>query len=233
MRDADLTGTSALVTGGASGLGEGTVRVLAPLGVRCTIFDRNQKGAEVLAEEVGANFVAGDVTDPADCRRAVERAAEGAQLRIVVNCAGTALGRRLIGRDNSPHDLEAFKSVQELNVVGTFNVMTRAASVMALTEPLGDGERGVIVNTASVAAFDGQVGQLAYSASKGAVVAMTLPRRATSPRSVSASSRSRPGCSRPPCWMHSAMSNARHWDAQCCSPGGWVSRPSSARWWHR
>jgi NAD(P)-dependent dehydrogenase (short-subunit alcohol dehydrogenase family) len=143
--------------------------------VRCTILDLDDDGAATLAREIGADWIGGDVTDPEDCQRAVDQAAEGGQLRITVNCAGTGWAERMIDRDNSPHDLRAFKRIQELNVVGTFNVMTRAASAMAVTEPLADGERGVIVNTASVAAFDGQVGQLAYSASKGAVVAMTLP----------------------------------------------------------
>ncbi len=171
----DIAGTCALVTGGASGLGAGTARRLTSLGVRCTIFDLDKDRAEALAREIGADYIVGDVTDPEDCRRAVDRAAEGGPLRITVSCAGTGWAERVIDRDNSPHDLGAFERVQELNVIGTFNVMTRAASMMALTEPLADGERGVIVNTASVAAFDGQVGQLAYSASKGAVVAMTLP----------------------------------------------------------
>lgn len=173
----ELNGSSALVTGGASGLGAGTVRTLSGLGVRCTIFDRNEAGAKQLAEDIGASadYVAGDVTNPDDCQRAVEQAAGNGALRIAVNCAGTGWVGRVINRDNSPHDLNAFKFIQELNVVGTFNVMTRAASVMAVLEPLPDGERGVIVNTASVAAFDGQIGQLAYSASKGAVVGMTLP----------------------------------------------------------
>ncbi len=177
MRAMDLNGTSAVVTGGASGLGAGTVRTLTALGVRCTIFDRNEEGAKQLADELGAGAdpVAGDVTDPEDCARAVEQAARGGKLRIAVNCAGTGWVGRVINRDGSPHDLGAFKFIQELNVIGTFNVMTRAASAMAEQEPVGDGERGVIVNTASVAAFDGQIGQLAYSASKGAVVGMTLP----------------------------------------------------------
>jgi NAD(P)-dependent dehydrogenase (short-subunit alcohol dehydrogenase family) len=175
MRRMDLNGVSAVITGGASGLGEGTARKLTSLGVRCTIFDRNEDGAKQVAGYVGANYVAGDVTDPDDCQRAVDQAAEGGNLRIAVNCAGTGWVGRVINRDNSPHDPGAFKFILDLNVVGTFNVMTRAASAMAVTEPLADGERGVIVNTASVAAFDGQVGQLAYSASKGAVVGMTLP----------------------------------------------------------
>ena len=173
----DLTGASAIITGGASGLGAGTARTLAALGVHCTLFDRNEDGAKQLATEIGANagYVGGDVMDPDDCQRAVDQAASSGTLRIAVNCAGTGWVGRVINRDNSPHDLGAFKFIQELNVVGTFNVMTRAASAMAVTEPLDAGERGVVVNTASVAAFDGQIGQLAYSASKGAVVGMTLP----------------------------------------------------------
>src|SRR5579864_4262519 len=171
----ELNGTAALITGGASGLGEGTARKLTSLGVRCTIFDRNEDGAKKVAADLGANAVGGDVTNPDDCQRAVDQAAEGGNLRLAVNCAGTGWVGRVINRDNSPHDLSAFKFIMDLNVVGTFNVMTRAASAMAVTEPGVDGERGVIVNTASVAAFDGQVGQLAYSASKGAVVGMTLP----------------------------------------------------------
>jgi len=175
MRRMELNGTSAVITGGASGLGAGTVRTLTSLGVRCTIFDRNEEGAKALAAEIGANYVAGDVTNPEDCQRAVDQAADGGNLRVAVNCAGTGWVGRVINKDNSPHDLQAFRFIQELNVIGTFNVMTRAASAMAQQEPLADGERGVIVNTASVAAFDGQIGQLAYSASKGAVVGMTLP----------------------------------------------------------
>jgi NAD(P)-dependent dehydrogenase (short-subunit alcohol dehydrogenase family) len=175
MRAMDLNDTAALITGGASGLGEGTARKLSSLGVRCTIFDRNEEGAKKVAADLGANYVAGDVTNPEDCQRAVDQAAEGGKLRLAVNCAGSGWVGRVINRDNSPHDLGAFKFIQELNVIGTFNVMTRAASKMADNEPGTDGERGVIVNTASVAAFDGQIGQLAYSASKGAVVGMTLP----------------------------------------------------------
>jgi NAD(P)-dependent dehydrogenase (short-subunit alcohol dehydrogenase family) len=172
----EINGSSAIITGGASGLGEGTVRTLSERGVRCTIFDRNEgRAKEVAAGVPGANYVAGDVTNPDDCRRAVGQAAEGGALRIAVNCAGTGWIGRVINRDGTPHDLGAFRSIQELNVIGTFNVMTIAASAIAKTEPLEDGERGVIVNTASVAAFDGQIGQLAYSASKGAVVGMTLP----------------------------------------------------------
>lgn len=172
----DLEGISALVTGAASGLGAATARALAGEGARVTVFDRNEEGARQVAEEVGGVYVAGDVTDTADCQGAVDRAVEQGALRVTVNCAGSGWVGRVINRDGSPHDPGAFEFVQRLNVIGTFNVMTRAASAMSRNDPEGqDGERGVIVNTASVAAFDGQIGQLAYSASKGAVVGMTLP----------------------------------------------------------
>ncbi len=167
--------TSALVTGGASGLGAATARALAAEGVRVTVFDRNEEGAKAVAADIGGNYVAGDVTEPDDCQRAVDQAADGAALKVTVNCAGTGWVGRVINRDGTPHDLGAFEFIQRLNVIGTFNVMTKAASAIAKTEPNEDGERGVIVNTASVAAFDGQIGQLAYSASKGAIVGMTLP----------------------------------------------------------
>jgi len=173
----EINGSSAIVTGGASGLGEATARKLATEGVRVTVFDRNGERAKDVVAEIGgtANYVAGDVTDPDDCQKAVDQAADGGNLRIAVNCAGTGWVGRVINRDGSPHDLAPFKFIQDLNVIGTFNVMTKAASAMATVEPQANGERGVIVNTASVAAFDGQIGQLAYSASKGAVVGMTLP----------------------------------------------------------
>ncbi len=175
MRAMNLSGSSAIVTGGASGLGAGTVRALSALGVRCFVFDRNEAGAKEVAAEVGGVGVGGDVTDPTDCQRAVDEASQGGNLRMAVNCAGTGWVGRVVNRDGTPHDLNAFQTILQINTIGTFNVMTRAAAAIATVDPLEDGERGVIVNTASVAAFDGQIGQLAYSASKGAVVGMTLP----------------------------------------------------------
>ena len=166
---------SAIVTGGASGLGAATARALAARGTRVVVFDRNEDGAKQVAGEVGGDYVGGDVTDPEDCQRAVDLAASSGALRVAVNCAGTGWAERVINRDGMPHDPKSFEFLMRLNVIGTFNVMTRAAAAMAKTEPTEDGERGVIINTASVAAFDGQIGQLAYSASKGAVVGMTLP----------------------------------------------------------
>jgi NAD(P)-dependent dehydrogenase (short-subunit alcohol dehydrogenase family) len=173
----ELHGTSALVTGGASGLGEATVRALTERGVRCTIFDRDADKGEKLAAELGegTTFASGDVSDPEDSGRAVETAAAAGPLRVAVNCAGIGWVSRVIDRNNKPHDLDLFKTVVNVNLIGSFNVMRLAAAAIAETEPLEHGERGAIVNTASVAAFEGQVGQIAYSASKGGIVGMTLP----------------------------------------------------------
>lgn len=178
-----ISGAAALVTGGASGLGAATVRRLAAAGADVTILDLDRQAdkaeelAKELAKELGgsARFVAADVTDADQVERAVAMAAESSPLRIAVNCAGLGIAMRTISKDNSPHDLGAFQFVINVNLIGTFNVLRMAASAIAKTDPLDMGERGVIVNTASVAAFDGQIGQLAYSASKGAIVGMTLP----------------------------------------------------------
>jgi NAD(P)-dependent dehydrogenase (short-subunit alcohol dehydrogenase family) len=171
-----ISGSSALITGGASGLGEACVRRLAASGAAVTILDRNGERAEALAKELGgaAKAVVADVTDPDQVGHAVALANEDAPLRIVANCAGLGWAGRVINRDGSPHDLDAFRFIININLIGSFNVMRLAASAMAGTEPV-DGERGVIVNTASAAAFDGQIGQAAYSASKGGIVGLTLP----------------------------------------------------------
>jgi NAD(P)-dependent dehydrogenase (short-subunit alcohol dehydrogenase family) len=172
-----IAGTGALVTGGASGLGAATVRRLADAGARVVIADLNAQTGEALAAELGekARFVATDVTSDDSMRAAVAAAASlGNGLRIVVNCAGIAIAEKVLGKDTT-HDLNRFAKVLQVNVVGIFNSIRLAADVMQQNEPDAEGERGVIVNTASVAAFDGQIGQAAYSASKGAVVSMTLP----------------------------------------------------------
>ena len=166
-----------MVSGGASGLGEATVRRLHAGGAAVTILDFNADRGEALAKELGgsAKFVKADVTQSAEVAEAVSLAAESAPLRIAINCAGTGDALRTIGRDGSPHPLDRFMRVININLVGTFNCLTLAAAAMSKADPTDDGERGVIVNTASVAAFDGQIGQLAYSASKGGVVGLTLP----------------------------------------------------------
>ncbi len=172
-----IRGTGALITGGASGLGEATVRQLAGSGADVTVVDRNADAGEALVRELGggAKFVEADVCDPEQVATAVRLAGETAPLRIACNVAGIADVARTVGRDGSPLDLERFMRVVHVNLVGTFNVLRLAAAAMAATEPLAHGERGVVVNTASVAAFDGQVGQVAYAASKGGVVGLTLP----------------------------------------------------------
>jgi len=173
----EINNTSALVTGGASGLGEATVRALTAKGAVCTIFDRDEARAKALADELasGTNYVAGDVGDEEVVGIAAEQAAGAGTFRITVNCAGIGWAQRTIGRQGEPHDFNAFKTVVNVNLIGSFNVMRLAAGAMSKTEPLEDGERGVIVNTASVAAFEGQIGQISYSASKGGIVGMTVP----------------------------------------------------------
>ena len=172
-----IEGEAALVTGGASGLGEATVRRLTKAGAAVTIVDRDEARAQALAAELGGQVraIAADVADPEQVKAAVDLASSGPPLRVAINCAGIGWAQRTIGRDGSPHDFGAFELVLRVNLLGTFNVLRLAASAIAAAEPLDDGERGVIVNTASIAAFDGQIGQIAYSASKGGVVGMTLP----------------------------------------------------------
>jgi NAD(P)-dependent dehydrogenase (short-subunit alcohol dehydrogenase family) len=172
-----IDGSVALVTGGASGLGEATVRRLVAAGARAVIVDRDAKRGEALAKELGdrAAFAPTDVTAEADVRAAVEKAASLGALRIAVSCAGVGWAARTVDKSGAPHDYELFKTVIGINLIGTFNVLRLCAAQMAKNEPLDDGERGVIVNTASVAAFDGQIGQIAYAASKSGVVGMTLP----------------------------------------------------------
>lgn len=174
----NLEGTSALVTGGASGLGEATVRALAGRGARVVVLDMQDDRGEALAREAGGVFAHADVTNTTEVIAAVDAAMEMAPLRSVVNCAGIGWATRTIGRDGtyeSAHDLDVYRKVIEVNLIGTFNVSRLAATAMSRTEPLADGERGAIVNVASLAAFDGQIGQAAYSSSKGGVVGLTLP----------------------------------------------------------
>jgi NAD(P)-dependent dehydrogenase (short-subunit alcohol dehydrogenase family) len=170
-----LNGSVALVTGGASGLGAATARRLAGGGAKVVIVDRDSARGQALAAELGATFAQADVTDPAQIEAAIATAAELGPLRVAVSCAGVGWASRTLDRTGKPHDLELFKTIIGVNLVGTFNVLRLAAAAMARTEALEHGERGVIVNTASVAAFDGQIGQIAYAASKAGVAGMTLP----------------------------------------------------------
>lgn len=170
-----LASTAAVITGGASGLGEATARHFASQGAQVTILDRDAvRGAQV-AEEIGGFFAETDVTEEASVAAAIALAAEKmGRITACVNCAGIAIGMKTVGKDG-PHPLDAFKRTIDINLVGTFNVSRLAAEEMAKNSPEDDGARGVIINTASIAAFDGQKGQAAYAASKGGVAGMTLP----------------------------------------------------------
>jgi NAD(P)-dependent dehydrogenase (short-subunit alcohol dehydrogenase family) len=171
-----IDGSVVLVTGGASGLGEATVRRLVSQGGRVVIVDLNAERGKQLAAELGdaATFAQADVSNADEVQAAVEQATSMGPLRAAINCAGIGMAMRTIGKDGTPHDFGVFQKVISVNLFGTFNTLRLAASAMAKNEPV-DGERGVVVNTASIAAFDGQIGQIAYSASKGGIVGMTLP----------------------------------------------------------
>ena len=173
----ELNGTSAVVSGGASGLGEATARVLAKAGVTVVIADLNENRGQQIADEVGGQFARTDVSDEASVAEAVDVAVStGSPLRVAVSCAGIGWAARTVGRDGSPHDLGAYQKVIAVNLIGTFNLMRMAAAAMAKTEPAdADGQRGVVINTASIAGLEGQIGQIAYAASKGGIIGMTIP----------------------------------------------------------
>jgi len=170
-----LKDQAAIVTGGASGLGAATARKLAAQGAKVAVVDLNQKLAESVAAEIGGVAVACDVSDSASAEAAVLAAAKAhGPARVLVNCAGIGVAKRVVGRDG-PMALSDFDRVIRVNLIGSFNMLRLAANEMSKLEPLDGGERGVIISTASVAAYDGQIGQSAYSASKGGIVGMTLP----------------------------------------------------------
>jgi NAD(P)-dependent dehydrogenase (short-subunit alcohol dehydrogenase family) len=175
----DINGAAAIVTGGASGLGEATAKLLAERGARVVVADLQDDKGEAVAKAVEGIFARTDVTSEGDVIAAVEAAKELGPLRVLVNCAGIGWPQRTIGKDgqySSAHGLDIFTKVIQINLIGTFNCIRLAATAISQTAPLDEsGERGAIVNTASVAAYDGQIGQAAYSASKGGVVGMTLP----------------------------------------------------------
>lgn len=173
----DIQNAVALVTGGASGLGEATLRRLVAAGAKAVIVDLNDARGQALADELGEGvvYVKTNVADPAAVDAAVSAATELGELRIAVSCAGIGPAAKTVARDGSPHDFDMYRKVIEVNLLGTFNVLSRSAAAMSKNEPNADGERGVVVNTASVAAIEGQIGQVAYSSSKGGVIGMTLP----------------------------------------------------------
>jgi NAD(P)-dependent dehydrogenase (short-subunit alcohol dehydrogenase family) len=172
----DVSGASAIVTGGASGLGEASARKLGALGARVVIVDMQEEKGQAVASELSGLFVRADVADPEQVQVAVDAASEMGPLRALVNGAGIGSAGRTVDRNGEPFDLKTFEFVVRVNLIGSFNCLRLAAAAMAKTDPVdADGQRGAIVNMASVAAFDGQTGQCAYSASKGGVVGMTLP----------------------------------------------------------
>lgn len=170
-----VSGIAAVVTGGASGMGAATARHLAALGAKVALLDMNAASGEAVAKEIGGAAFACDITDAASTEAALKDAkARHGAARLVVNCAGIAPGARVVGK-NGPHDLALFRKVIEVNLIGTFNILRLTAADMQQLEPMDDGERGVIVNTASIAGFEGQIGQAAYAASKGGIIGLTLP----------------------------------------------------------
>jgi len=170
----DIAGKVFIVTGGASGLGEGTARMLAREGGKVVVADVQADKGAALARELHGAFVKCDVTQEVDGQAAVDQAVSMGKLVGLVNCAGIAIGAKTVGKDG-PHALAAFARVININLVGSFNMIRLAATAMCRNEPEPTGERGVLINTASVAAYDGQIGQAAYAASKGGIVGMTLP----------------------------------------------------------
>jgi NAD(P)-dependent dehydrogenase (short-subunit alcohol dehydrogenase family) len=173
----DLNGTAAIVSGGASGLGEATARVLAAAGATVVVADLNEAGGKRVVGEIGGLFTRTDVSDEVSVQAAVDAAAAaGPPLRVAVSCAGIGWAARTVSRDGTPHDLASYQKVLAVNLVGTFNLMRIAAAAIAKTDPAdADGQRGVIINTSSVAGIEGQTGQIAYSASKGGIIGMTVP----------------------------------------------------------
>lgn len=167
--------SNAVVTGGASGLGAATARLLAARGMHVFLLDLDEKRGSSLAKEIGGTFIRTNVADAGSVAEAIATAGANGPLRVAVNCAGIAPAIKTVSRDGAPHDPEALARTISVNLIGTFHVLSQAAASMCANTPEEDGQRGLIVNTASIAAFDGQMGQIAYAASKAGVAGMTLP----------------------------------------------------------
>ena len=224
-----ISGSSAIVVGGAGGLGEATVRRLSAAGAKVVIADLADDKGKELAGELGARYVRTDATNTDDVNAALAEAESLAPLRISVDAhGGPASGGRLVGKDGAPLDLDGFKTTIDVYLTGVFNVLRLAAAAMARQDPVDEGARGVIINTASIAAYEGQIGQLPYAAAKGGVVGMTLvAARDLSPLGIRVVTIA-PGTFLTPAYGQAGDQLEAYWGRRFPSPSGWADPPSTA-----
>ena len=225
----DIKGKVFIVTGGASGLGEGTARMLAAQGGTVVIADMQADKGEAVAKDIGGAFVKCDVSNEADGQAVVAKAVSLGKLAGLVNCAGIAPAEKTVGK-NGAHALAVFSKTITVNLIGSFNMIRLAAEAMSKNEPEATGERGVLISTASVAAYDGQIGQAAYAASKGGVVGMTLPIARDLARNGIRNMTIAPASSAPPCCSACPRKCRTHWPPACPSPAAWVRRRTMPSW---
>jgi len=225
----EIAGKVFVVTGGASGLGEGTARMLAANGATVVIADMQAEKGEAVAKEIGGAFVKCDVSSEADGQAVIAKATSLGKLMGLVNCAGIAPAEKTVGK-NGPHALATYTKTITVNLVGTFNMIRLAADAMCKNEPEPTGERGVLISTASVAAYDGQIGQAAYAASKGGVVGMTLPIARDLARNGIRNMTIAPGILVPPCCLACRRRYRTRWPLACPSPRAWVHRKITPSW---
>ena len=225
----DISGKVFIVTGGASGLGEGTARMLSQAGGKVVIADMQVEKGEAIAKEIGGTFVKCDVSSEADGQAVVAKALSLGKLMGLVNCAGIAPAEKTVGK-NGAHNLGVFTKVVAVNLIGTFNMIRLAAEAMCKNEPESTGERGCIVSTASVAAYDGQIGQAAYSATKGGVVGMTLPIARDLARNGIRNMTIAPGIFGTPMMFGMPQEVRTRWPQPCPSPRVWVRPRTTPSW---
>ena len=225
----DIQGKVFIVTGGASGLGEGTARMLAANGAKVVIADMQADKGEVVAKDIGGAFVKCDVSQEADGQAVVAQAVSMGKLMGLVNCAGIAPAEKTVGK-NGAHSLSVYTKTIMVNLVGSFNMIRLASEAMCKNEPEATGERGVMISTASVAAYDGQIGQAAYSARKGGIVGMTLPIARELARNGIRNMTIAPGISAPPCSSACRKRCKTHWPPTCPSPAAWAPPMTTPNW---
>lgn len=224
-----IDGKVFIVTGGASGLGEGAARMLAGNGAKVVIADMQADKGEAVARDIGGVFVKCDVSQEADGQAAVAAALQLGKLVGLINCAGIAPAEKTVGK-NGPHALAVFSKTVTVNLIGSFNMIRLAADAMSKNEPEATGERGVLISTASVAAYDGQIGQAAYSASKGGVVGMTLPIARDLARNGIRNMTIAPASSARRCCSACRRRCRTRWPPACPSPRAWAPRPTTRSW---